>query len=119
MLFLIDENLPLSITTYLQSLNHDVFDVASSNLRGSSDKFLWYKAANEQRILVTRDLDYPIRGISTSPYALILIRVPSEYTAAQIVQLFKEAFASIDAQKIKDNVAVISPGRIRISPLPR
>jgi len=119
LLFLIDENLPLSITTYLQSLNHDVFDVAGSDLRGSSDIFLWSNAANEKRVLVTRDLDYPLRGTKKNPFAVILIRVPSEYTAIQITQLFKEAFASIDVQKIKDNVAVISPGRIRISPLPR
>lgn len=119
MLFLIDENLPLSITSYLQSLNHDVLDVAGSDLRGSSDKFLWNKAANENRILVTRDLDYPLRGTKANPFAVILIRVPSEYTASLITQLFKEAFAGIDAQKIKDKVAVITPGRIRISPLPK
>lgn len=119
MLFLIDENLPLSITSYLQSLNYDVFDVAGSDLRGASDKFLWNKAATEKRILVTRDLDYPILGMSKTPYALILVRVPSEYTAAQITKLFKEAFAGIDTKKNKNNVMVISPGRIRISPLPK
>jgi predicted nuclease of predicted toxin-antitoxin system len=54
--FLVDENLPFEIIEYLQSINHDVFDVAASDIRGSLDKVLWSKAAEEKRIIITETL---------------------------------------------------------------
>lgn len=118
MRFLVDENLPLEIIEYLLSVNHDVFDVAASDLRGSSDKILWSKAAEEKRIIITRDLDYPMPRLRPSPFGVILIRVPSDFKAAVIAKIFKEAIAKIDLEKLRNKVAVISPGKIRISPLP-
>ncbi len=116
--FLVDENLPFGIVDYLLSLRHDVFDVAASNLRGYPDTSLWAKAANEKRIIVTRDLDYPIPKLRPAPYGVILIRVPSNFKALLITSIFKESVKKIKFEALKNNVAVISPGRIRISPLP-
>lgn len=118
MRFLIDENLPFGITQYLLSLNHDVFDVAASNLRGSSDKFLWTKAAKEKRIIITRDLDYPIPKLRPAPFGVILIRVPASFKASLITNIFKESVKKIKFDDLKNKIAVISPGRIRTSPLP-
>lgn len=118
MRFLIDENLPLGIAEFLASLNHDVLDVAVSPLRGASDKVLWSKAAEEKRIIVTRDLDYPIIGFKPAPYGVILIRVPSDFRSDQITRIFKESFKKTTFEEIKNKVAVIEPGKIRISRLP-
>ncbi len=101
MRFLVDENLPLEIIEYLLSINHDVFDIAASDLRGSSDKILWTKAAEEKRIIITRDLDYPIPRLRPSPFGVILIRVPSDFKAAIITRIFKEALAKIDLEKLR------------------
>jgi len=116
--FLVDENLPLGIIEYLRSVNHDVLDVAASDFRGSSDKSLWAKAASEKRIIITRDLDYPIPWLRPPPFGVILVRLPSNFKATVIVRIFKEAFAKIDLERLKNKVAVISPAKIRISPLP-
>ncbi|MBI4842708.1 MAG: DUF5615 family PIN-like protein [Nitrospirae bacterium] len=116
--FLVDENLPFGIVEYLLALNYDVFDVAASNLRGHKDTFLWSKAADEKRIIVTRDLDYPIPKLRPAPYGVILIRVPSNFKASLITNVFKESVKKIKLESLKNKVAVISPGRIRISPLP-
>lgn len=118
MRFLIDENLPFGIAEYLLSLKHDVFDVAASNLRGSSDKFLWAKAATEKRIIITRDLDYPIPKLRPAPFGVILIRVPANFKASLITNIFKESVKKIEFEDLKNKIAVISPGRIRTSPLP-
>lgn len=118
MRFLVDENLPFGIVEHLKSLNHDVFDVAASDLRGSSDKILWSKAAAEKRIIITRDLDFPMPKMRPAPFGVILIRVPSDFKAAIITKIFKEAIAKIELEKLRNKVAVISPGKIRISPLP-
>ncbi len=116
--FLVDENLPFGIVEFLSSLKHDVFDVAASNLRGSSDKILWAKAAKEKSIIVTRDLDYPIPKLRPAPFGVILIRVPANFKALIITNIFKGSFKKIELHRLKNKVAVISPGRIRISPLP-
>ncbi|MBI5026880.1 MAG: DUF5615 family PIN-like protein [Nitrospirae bacterium] len=118
MQFLVDENLPLGIVEHLLSLKHDVLDVAASNLRGSPDTVLWAKAAEEKRIIVTRDLDYPIIGLKPSPFGVILVRVPANFKASQIKSIFKESIKNIKFERLKNKVAVITPGRIRISPLP-
>lgn len=118
MRFLVDENLPFKIIEYLRSINHDVFDVAASDFRGFSDKILWSKAAAEKRIIITRDLDYPIPRLRPSPFGVILIRVPSNFKAATIARIFQETIEKIKPEKLRNKVAVISPDRIRISPLP-
>ncbi len=118
MRFLIDENVPFGIVKLLSSLNHDVLDVAASPLRGSNDKVLWSKAAEEGRILITRDLDYPIVGLRPAPYGVILMRMPAALRADQITRTFRESLRGITFDDLKDKVAVIEPGRIRISPLP-
>jgi predicted nuclease of predicted toxin-antitoxin system len=116
--FLIDENLPFGIVYHLRSLKQDVLDIADSNLRGSTDKILWSRAAKEKRIIVTRDLDYPIRGLRPAPFGLILLRIPPHYKASQITKLFVQSTKKINFSDLKNKVAVINPGRVRISPLP-
>ncbi|MBI4699509.1 MAG: DUF5615 family PIN-like protein [Nitrospirae bacterium] len=116
--FLVDENLPFGIVEFLSSFKHDVFDVAASNIRGSSDNILWAKAAKERSIIVTRDLDYPIPKLRPAPFGVILIRVPSDFKAALITSIFIDSVKKIKFENLKNKIVVISPGRIRISPLP-
>lgn len=118
MRFLIDENLPFGIAEFLSALKHDVFDVAASDIRGSSDEILWTKAAKEKRIIVTRDLDFPMPKLKPAPFGVMLIRVPETFRAVQITNIFKDSFVKIRHHELKNKVTVISPGRIRISPLP-
>ncbi len=118
MRFLIDENLPFGIVKLLSSLKHDVLDVAASNLRGSPDTVLWAKAAEEKRIIITRDLDYPITRLRPAPFGVILLRVPMSFKALEITNMFKKSIEKIKFEELKNKVAVINPGRIRIGPLP-
>lgn len=116
--FLVDENLPYGIVDYLSSQNHDVLDVVASPLRGSSGKVLWAIAAKEKRIIVTRDLDFPLRGLKPHPGGVILLRVPPNFTASQITEIFKKTFTKMKSEDFAGNVAVITPGKIRIRHLP-
>lgn len=116
--FLVDENLPSGIVSYLRSNGHDVLDVAASPLRGSADKTLWALSASEKRIIITRDLDFPFPGVRPFPAGVILLRVPTDFTAPQITELFKKSFESIPPGDLGGCIAVISPGRIRVRLLP-
>ncbi|MFQ5779178.1 MAG: DUF5615 family PIN-like protein [Nitrospiria bacterium] len=113
MRFLVDENLPFSLVRYLQESGHDVFDVAASPLRGSPDKHLWKKSAQEKRILISKDLDFPFPHIHPYPAGLILIRVPDTFTGKQITRLFSKAMKKTGLEDLKGCITVIAPGRVR------
>jgi predicted nuclease of predicted toxin-antitoxin system len=78
----------------------------------------WAKAAEEKRVIITRDLDYPSVGLSPAPFGVMLIRVPSNFRADQITNIFEKSIKKLDVELIENKVVVISPGKIRISPLP-
>ncbi len=122
MRFLVDENLPGDVASVLQDLGHDVLDVAASPHRGAPDSEIWRRAIDERRILVTRDLGFPVPRASTRPPGVIVVRPPLGARLGAIVRLFKEAMASINPASLVDHVTVIEPGRVRQRPyrhLPR
>ena len=112
--FLVDENLPLSLVRFLRESGHHVLDVAASPIRGSSDEQLWKRAAREEHILVTRDLDFPFPKIRPYPSGLIIVRVPDTFTGEQITRIFSEAIKRMQPEDLEGSVTVITPGRIRI-----
>jgi len=60
MRFLVDENLPARMVASLLSRGAEVSYVPGSLLASAADDALWEVAAREDRILVTRDLDFPL-----------------------------------------------------------
>jgi predicted nuclease of predicted toxin-antitoxin system len=54
----LDENLPLQIKSGLAAFGHDVHTTYEENLKGSNDSQIWAAAQNEQRFLITQDLDF-------------------------------------------------------------
>jgi predicted nuclease of predicted toxin-antitoxin system len=86
--------------------------VTQTGLRGASDREIWSFAAQEGRIIVTRDLDFPLPD-SPRPPGVILIRVPDGFTRSQIARVVSD-YASGDAfDEVTDAITVISPGRVR------
>jgi predicted nuclease of predicted toxin-antitoxin system len=73
---LVDENLSFSLIKLLRASQCEVLDVAAGQLRGSSDERLWKLAAAEKRVLIAKDLDFPLPYIYPYPTDLVLIRVP-------------------------------------------
>ena len=115
-LFLVDECLPLDVTLALRAAGHDATDVFERELRGIPDRELWALAAAEHRILVTRDLDFPLQIDGPRPVGLILIRGPDTLVATQIGALVGQFLASTPASELADAIVVLSPGRYRRRP---
>lgn len=114
MRFLVDENLPFSLIRLLQDIGHDIHDAGASSSRGSTDEQLWKFAAREQRIIVTRDLDFPLPKVRPYPLGLVLIRVPDTFTGKQITRLFSNFIKTSNLKNLEANITVIAPGRVRI-----
>lgn len=132
MRFLVDENLPFSLIHLLQASNHDVVDIAASALRGftgrpsletcapqigSNVSSPRQGAADEHRILITKDLDFPLPNIRPYPSGLILIRVPDTFTGEQITRVFSKVLETTLLKDIEGQIVVVTPGQVRFRPL--
>lgn len=118
MLFLLDENLPRRLAEVLRDQGHDVVAVSDSPLRGSADLFIWQEAAQQGRILITRDLDFPLPAVRPMPPGLVLIRAPDTYTADDLARLLLDLLNDRDLQELLGRITVVTPGRVRSRPLP-
>ena len=122
MRFVVDENLPFGVAELLVGAGHDVIDVATSPHRSSSDAALWQLAIDEDRVLVTRDRDFPLPGTAGRPPGIVLVRPASDMRTAAIVALVQSALDTVEVGAFTDHVTVIEPGRVRQRPyasLPR
>lgn len=115
MRFLVDENLPREVAQLLIQREHDVLYVPDSDLRRSEDDKLWTFASEEQRILVTKDLDFPLMTRPV-PAGLVLIRVPPEWGRREIAGLFSRVIERIEVEGMS-KIVVVTPSRIRVRSL--
>ena len=60
MRFLLDENAPKDAAVALRNEGHDVVWIPETSLRAATDEAIWLLAAQEERVLVTSDLDFPL-----------------------------------------------------------
>ena len=117
MRFLADESCDFAVVRQLRSAGHDVSAVAEFRKR-SVDQEVMDLAYYEQRILLTEDKDFG--WLAFVAYAktpgVVLIRFPASArnslpaTMSRVVVEFEH--------QIKGAFVVLTPGAVRISPLP-
>jgi len=113
--FLVDECIPIEITRELQARNLDVYDPRQKNTRGMNEKAILSLASNEQRMIVTRDLDFNL--ISAGNFKLngiILLRFRLETKVSTLVRFFKNFLDSDYLIGCEGHIVVISPSGVRI-----
>jgi predicted nuclease of predicted toxin-antitoxin system len=71
------ENLPVDVAPDLAKLGHDVHSPHDEGLLGREDTAIWQAAQNEQRFLITQDLDFSdVRRFAPGTHqGLLLIRL--------------------------------------------
>lgn len=107
--FLVDENLPVDVVDALTSFGFDTLYIRTSRYRGVADEIVWQLAVDQQRILVTRDLDFPLTN-RQQPAGLLLIRVPDWYRRHQIGALVREFLEIHGAELLLGQITVARPG---------
>jgi predicted nuclease of predicted toxin-antitoxin system len=111
--FLIDESLPSDLAADLVTAGHEVLEVADSEHRGEGDSVIWRVAIAEDRILVARDLDFPLPKALGRPPGLVVVRPRWNARAGQIRRLFSEFLARVDLASLERAVTTVEPGRFR------
>lgn len=114
--FIIDACLPRSSTKLLRELGYDAVDAREVSLGRTEDADISAYAQKEGRILVTRDkgfgnlLQYPLG----SHQGIVVLRLPSTYTANQINKVLKKFLEDVKVEKLKKRLAVVELARYRL-----
>lgn len=114
--FLVDESVPFSAAAALGEQGYSARHVGDVGLRGAPDAAIFARAQEEGWIVVTRDLgfgnllDYPLGTHA----GIIVLRVPSTFTARQIRDTLHAFIAGVEPEMLKNALAIVEPGRYRI-----
>jgi len=113
--------MPLSpeVAVWLLQQGHDAIHAFQAGLDDSSDEAILEYARNEQRVVVTADLDYPrlLALMKAERPGLILFR-GGNYREQEAIGRLTRAFEMIPIEELPTSIIVIEKGRIRRRHLP-
>ncbi len=112
----LDENMPVRLVTSLGDMGNDVETVYSEKLSGVKDEELWSVAQDEQRLLITQDLDFSDnrRFQPGFHHGIILVRLRRpgrEALFRKVLELFK----SENVENWLGSFVVVTDHKIRIN----
>lgn len=119
MRFLIDMPLSPELAVCLVKKGHDAVHALEVGLGRASDPAILERARNEQRVVVTADLDYSrlLALAKDEGPGLILFR-GGNYSEQEAVERLTRALETIPNEELPNSIIVIEKGRIRRRRLP-
>ncbi len=117
MRFLIDEDLPRSLSGILHQFEHEAVDVRDISLRGANDSEIASYARKNELCLLTGDFGFAdIRNYPPVEYfGIVVLRTPAKTTSLVILNLVKNFLASPEATvDLKGKLAIVELNRVRI-----
>jgi predicted nuclease of predicted toxin-antitoxin system len=115
MKFKIDQNLPIEAADLLTAAGHDAVTVYQQSLGGAPDERIVEVCKEEDRILITADLDLSdIRRYPPSQTpGYILLRLPRQSKQA-LLDLLAKAIPMLALRPIDGRLWIVEPDRLRI-----
>lgn len=119
MRFLVDMPLSPELVGWLVRHGHDAIHALSAGLDRAPDEVIVERARNEQRVIITADLDYPrlLALAQAEGPGLILFR-GGNYSEQETVERLTRTLESVPMQELPHSIVVIEKGRIRRRRLP-
>jgi predicted nuclease of predicted toxin-antitoxin system len=119
MRFLLDMPVSPGLADWLAAQGHDALHAATAGLQRASDRELLRRAADEGRLIVTADTDFPqLLALSAEATPGIILFRGGNYTAAEMRQLLQRVLQSVPEQTLARSICVVDRSRIRCRPLP-
>jgi len=116
MKFKLDENFGTRTQHVFWDAGHDVQTVREESLEGTTDQHLYQVCCEEQRCLVTLDLDFA--DVTRFPPAkaggIVVIRVSRNPSLALLERLVRRFLESINRMSVEKRLWIVEVGRIRI-----
>jgi predicted nuclease of predicted toxin-antitoxin system len=117
--FLVDMPLSPGLAQWLRDQGHDAVHASAVGLARAPDTDILAKAAAEDRIVVTADLDYPrLLAMSTADRPAIMLFRGGDWSETLAIQRLQAALAAIDQTDLSTSLVVIEHARIRRRALP-
>lgn len=112
----LDENLGVRGREILLQGGHDVATVAEQKMTGSEDCELIEICRQEERCLVTLDLDFanPLSFPPRNYFGIAVLRLPARATAEYLLTLVRTFARALESETIAGHLWVVEVGRIRI-----
>ncbi|WP_017294353.1 DUF5615 family PIN-like protein [Geminocystis herdmanii] len=115
MKFKIDENLPIEFAELLRSQGYNAETVKEENLCGKPDENIIEVCQQENRILVTLDLDFAdIRAYPPQNYSGIIVLRASRQDKLYLLSIFAKIIPSLRQETINNTLWIVEENKIRI-----
>ena len=116
MKFKLDENFGKRTEHVFEEAGHDVQTVRQEALQGSADRHLFDVCAEEQRCLVTLDLDFAdvTRFPPANTGGIVVIRIPRNPSLPLLETMIQKFLSTLEQMPIDRNLWIVEVGRIRI-----
>lgn len=113
--FLVDENLPRSLSPALREAGLESHDVRDLGLRGRPDPEVLQLSLDRGLVLVTGDLGFGrlLRNVPTFP-GVVLVRLPDEWPTAAVNETITAALTGLLGLDLSGRLAVVEPDRVRL-----
>lgn len=113
--FKLDENLPGDAESVFSGAGHDAETALQEQLGGRPDPDIYLASLNENRILVTLDLDFAdIRQYPPSDHPGIWVLRPASQGFENILALVRGALSVFEAEASENQLWIVEHGRVRI-----
>lgn len=115
MKFKIDENLPVEFAELLTSAAHDAVTVLTQGLQGTDDPTLADVCVQEDRILVTLDLDFAdIRSYPPQDFPGFIVLRVGRHDKRHLMAVFQRAISLMDQEPLARRLWIVEEIRVRI-----
>jgi predicted nuclease of predicted toxin-antitoxin system len=115
MRFKTDENLPVEVAEWLNAQGHDALSVRDQNLQGAVDPAIAKRCRDEQRAIVTLDLDFSdIRRYPPADYAGIVVLRPLLQTVPTLCRMMQQVHALLSSETLTGSLWVVDEHHVRI-----
>lgn len=116
MKFKLDENFGTRTQNIFKSFGHDVHTIREEALQGAPDQKIYQVCCDEERCLVTLDLDFSdvVRFPPHHTAGIAAIRFPRNPSLPLLENLVRQFLQMLEKQSINKQLWIIEVGRIRI-----
>jgi predicted nuclease of predicted toxin-antitoxin system len=112
---MVDENLPIELAKMLLQAGHDAMTVIEQQYGGSSDMRLAKLCQQENRILVTLDMDFAdIRAFRPADYPGLMVLRLSRHDKPHVLGVIGRVMQLFTTESLVNTLWIIEENRIRI-----
>ena len=115
MKFKLDENLPVEASILLREAGHDSLTVLDQNMGGKADEQVIQVCLQEQRALITLDLDFA--DIKTYPpsdhHGIFVLRVKQQ-SRSKVLEVIAKLIPVLPSEPVEKQLWIVEEDKIRV-----